>query len=78
MPQLEQAFAERFGKRLAVILAVPQLSQSSDYSGKIPGIAGLQFFQEVPHRETPRIRFVKLYGKFNKTPTSNLMLNTIE
>src|ERR1035437_771066 len=66
MPQLKQAVVERLGQRLAVILTVPQLRQTSHHGRVVAGVALLEFIEKIQHGRTSGGTFMKPYGALHK------------
>ncbi|MCX5771355.1 MAG: hypothetical protein NTZ09_13965 [Candidatus Hydrogenedentes bacterium] len=75
--QLKQTIAERFGQRLAVILAIPQLCQSGQNRRVVAGIALFEFFEELPHWCNSGRGLIEFYPKAAEKPHSESLFATL-
>jgi hypothetical protein len=73
MPQLKQSVAQRFRKRLRVILPVAQFGQAGKHRRKVIGIALFEVIQKLSHRTFSADRLVKFYAEVHCGATSLLM-----
>lgn len=63
MAQFKQSLTDRFGQRLAVVLAISEFRDTGEHRREVARIAGFQFIQKLTHPACSCCCLVELYSE---------------